>query len=294
MSRQEPANLPAGDPNPAPASPPKRQGRVTAADIAARKGGDPVVCLTAYDAPMAAILDHHCDLLLVGDSVGMVVHGLPSTVGVTVDMMIMHGKAVMRTARSALVVVDLPFGSYEASPQQAFETASRVLQETGAQAVKLESGVHAAAAVAFLVQRGVPVMGHVGLRPQAVHLSGFKAKGRTEEERSAIIAEAVATAEAGAFAVVVEGVAEELAREITDRIAPPTIGIGASPHCDGQILVTEDMLGLFEWTPKFVKRYADLRADIDRAVAAYADDVRARRFPGAAQLYRFDAAKQAG
>lgn len=286
---------------PAQASPPAeasagapRRARVTAADVARSKGATPVVCLTAYDAPTAAILDPHCDVLLVGDSVGMVVHGLASTVGVTVDMMILHGKAVMRGARSALVVVDLPFGSYEASPEQAFATASRVLQETGAQAVKLESGVHAARTIAFLVERGVPVMGHVGLRPQAVHMSGFRAKGRTVEERRAIVEEAVSTADAGAFAIVVEGVAEDLAREITERVAPPTIGIGASAHCDGQILVTEDMLGVFEWTPKFVKRYGDLRADMDRAVAAYAADVRARRFPEAAQLYRFDVAKPAG
>jgi 3-methyl-2-oxobutanoate hydroxymethyltransferase len=264
--------------------------RTTTADIAARKGGEPIVCLTAYDAPMASILDQHCDLLLVGDSVGMVVHGLPSTVGVTMDMMIMHGQAVMRGSERALVVVDMPFGSYEASPQQAFENATRLLKETGAQAVKLESGRYAADAIKFLVERGVPVMGHVGLRPQAINVYGaFKARGRTTSERAEILAEAEATANAGAFAVVVEGVAEDLAREITERLKTPTIGIGASSACDGQILVTHDMLGVFDWTPKFVKRYAGLRTAIADAVAQYASEVRRRSFPEPAQVYRLDA-----
>lgn len=266
--------------------------RVTAADIAARKGGEPIVCLTAYDAPTAAILDAHCDLLLVGDSVGMVVHGLPSTVGVTLDMMIMHAKAVMRGAERALVVVDMPFGSYEESPQQAFANAARILGETGAQAVKLESGRYAGDTIRFLVERGVPVMGHVGLRPQAVNVTGgFRAKGRTGAEREEILAEARAADEAGAFAIVVEGVAEDLAREITMATAAPTIGIGASPACDGQILVTQDMLGLFDWTPKFVKRYASLRGAIDEAVRQYAGEVRARTFPEPAQVYRFEPGK---
>lgn len=264
-----------------------RTKRLTTADIAARKGAEPIVCLTAYDASRAALLDPHCDLLLVGDSVGMVVHGLPSTVGVTLDMMIMHGKAVMRGADSAVVVVDMPFGSYEASPQQAFENASLILRETGAQAVKIESGRYAADTIRFLVERGVPVVGHVGLRPQAVNVTGgFKAKGRTTEERAEILSEAEATAEAGAFAIVVEGVAEDLAREITAKIPTPTIGIGASAACDGQILVTEDMLGLFDWTPKFVKRYGSVRTAITEAVEQYAQEVRERRFPEPAQLYQ--------
>lgn len=263
--------------------------RTTTADIAARKGGEPIVCLTAYDAAMAAILDQHCDLLLVGDSVGMVVHGLPSTVGVTMEMMILHGRAVMRGAERALVVVDMPFGSYEAAPAKAFENATRLLKETGAQAVKLESGRYAAEAIRFMVDRGVPVMGHVGLRPQAINVYGaFKARGRTTAERAEILAEAVATANAGAFAIVVEGVAEDLAREITERVKVPTIGIGASPACDGQILVTQDMLGLFDWTPKFVKRYGGLRASITDAVAQYAREVRGRSFPEPAQVYRLD------
>jgi 3-methyl-2-oxobutanoate hydroxymethyltransferase len=266
--------------------------RVTAADIAGRKGGEPIVCLTAYDAPTAAILDAHCDVLLVGDSVGMVVHGLPSTVGVTLDMMIMHAKAVMRGAERALVVVDMPFGSYEESPQQAFANAARILSETGAQAVKLESGRYAGDTIRFLVERGVPVMGHVGLRPQAVNVTGgFRAKGRTGAEREEILAEARAADEAGAFAIVVEGVAEDLAREITMTTGAPTIGIGASPACDGQILVTQDMLGLFDWTPKFVKRYTSLRGAIDEAVRQYAGEVRARTFPEPAQVYRIEPGK---
>lgn len=260
--------------------------RLAAPDITARKGGEPVVCLTAYTAPVAEVLDQHCDLLLVGDSVGMVVHGLPNTVGVTLEMMILHGQAVMRGSRRAMVVVDMPFGSYEGSPEAAYVNAARVMKETGAQAVKVESGPTVPETIAYLVRRGIPVMGHVGLRPQAVLVDGaFKAKGRTEDERLRVIAEAEATADAGAFAVVVEGVAEALAREVTAAIPAPTIGIGASPACDGQILVSDDMLGLFDWTPKFVRRYADLRGEIGRAAEAYAGDVRARRFPAAAETY---------
>jgi 3-methyl-2-oxobutanoate hydroxymethyltransferase len=260
--------------------------RVAAPDIAARKGGTPVVCLTAYTAPMAEILDEHCDLLLVGDSVGMVVHGLPNTVGVTLEMMILHGQAVMRGSKRAMVVVDLPFGSYEGSPEIAYANAARVMKETGASAVKVEAGPAVVENIAYLVNRGIPVMGHVGLRPQAVLVDGgFKAKGKSGDERKRILEEARATADAGAFAVVVEGVAEGLAREITEAIGVPTIGIGASAGCDGQILVTDDMLGLFDWTPKFVRRYADLRGEIGRAVAGYADDVRHRRFPGPAEIY---------
>jgi 3-methyl-2-oxobutanoate hydroxymethyltransferase len=260
--------------------------RLAAPDITARKGKTPIVCLTAYTTPQAEILDEHCDLLLVGDSVGMVVHGLPNTVGVTMEMMILHGQAVMRGARRAMVVVDMPFGSYEGSPEAAFANAARLMKETGAQAVKVESGPHIADTIAYLVARGVPVMGHVGLRPQSVLVDGgFRAKGRTSAERRLVLDEAKATAAAGAFSVVVEGVAESLAEEITAAIDVPTIGIGGSAACDGQILVTDDMLGLFDWTPKFVRRYADLRDEIGRAAAAYADDVQARRFPSAAETY---------
>jgi len=260
--------------------------RVAAPDIAGRKGKTPIVCLTAYTAPMAEILDPHCDVLLVGDSVGMVIHGLPNTVGVTMEMMILHGQAVMRAAKRAMVVIDMPFGSYEGSPEVAYANAARLMKETGAQAVKVESGPTVVATIDYLVKRGIPVMGHVGLRPQSVLVDGgFKAKGRSNEERSRILEEARGTSGAGAFAVVVEGVAEGLAREITETIEAPTIGIGASAGCDGQILVTDDMLGLFDWTPKFVRRYADLRGEIGQAVAAYADDVRNRRFPGPAEIY---------
>ena len=260
--------------------------RIAAPDIRARKGGEPIVCLTAYDAPTAALLDAHCDLLLVGDSVGMVVHGLPNTVGVTMEMMILHGQAVMRGARRAMVVVDMPFGSYEGGREIAYENCARMMKETGAQAVKLESGPTVPETIAYLVQRGIPIMGHVGLRPQAVLTDGaFKAKGRTEEERQRVIAEAQATADAGAFSIVIEGVAEGLAREITEAVSVPTVGIGASAACDGQILVTPDMLGLFDWTPKFVRKYADLRGEIDRAVAGYAADVKGRRFPAEVETY---------
>jgi 3-methyl-2-oxobutanoate hydroxymethyltransferase len=260
--------------------------RLAAPDIAARKGGPPIVCLTAYSAPMAELLDEHCDLMLVGDSVGMVVHGLPNTVGVTLEMMILHGQAVMRTAKRAMVVIDMPFGSYEGAPEVAYANAARLMKETGAQAVKVEAGATVVDTIEYLVRRGIPVMGHVGLRPQAVLVDGgFKAKGKGADERALILEEARATAEAGAFAVVVEGVAEGLAREITAAIRAPTIGIGASAGCDGQILVTDDMLGLFDWTPKFVRRYADLRGEISRAIGEYADDVRARRFPGPAEIY---------
>ena len=261
--------------------------RIGIPDIRARKGGEPLVCLTAYDAPTARLLDPHCEVLLVGDSVGMVVHGLPNTISVTIEMMILHGQAVMRGASRSMVVVDMPFGSYEASPEQAFANAARVLQETGAQAVKLESGVYIAETIRFLAERGVPVMAHVGLRPQAALAEGgLKAKGRTDIERSRVLEEARAADAAGAFAIVVEGVAEDLAAEVTKTVNAPTIGIGASASCDGQILVTPDMLGLFDWTPRFVKRYADMKTVTENAVRAYADDVRARRFPGSPPRYR--------
>src|SRR5271154_1005749 len=260
--------------------------RLTAPEITARKNGVPLVCLTAYTAPVAAILDEFCDIMLVGDSVGMVLHGLPNTVGVTLEMMILHGQAVMRASRKAFVVVDLPFGAYEGPKEVAYANAVRVMKETGCQAVKVEAGPTVPETIAYLVQRGIPVVGHVGLRPQAVNADGaFRAKGRSEDERARVVAEAEATADAGAFCIVVEGVAESLAREITEAVAVPTIGIGASAGCDGQILVTDDMLGLFDWTPKFVRRYANLKREIEGAARAYAGDVRARTFPGAAETY---------
>jgi 3-methyl-2-oxobutanoate hydroxymethyltransferase len=261
--------------------------RLTVPKLKAMKGGEPVVMLTAYTARMAQLLDPHCDLLLVGDSLGQVIYGLPSTVPVTLELMCAHGAAVVRGSWHAVVAVDMPFGSYEASPQQAFASASRILKETGAAAVKLEGGEAMAETVAFLVNRGVPVIGHVGLTPQAVNvLGGYGARGKSEAEAKKILADARAVAEAGCFLLVLEGVMEEIAAEATRSVACPTIGIGASPSCDGQVLVTEDMLGLFERTPRFVKRYDDLAARIGEAAAAYATDVRARTFPGEDQLYR--------
>ncbi|HKR89236.1 MAG TPA: 3-methyl-2-oxobutanoate hydroxymethyltransferase [Phenylobacterium sp.] len=260
--------------------------RKAAPDIAARKGKTPIVVLTAYTAPIAEILDEHCDVLLVGDSVGMVVHGLPNTIGVTMEMMILHAQAVVRASRKAMVVVDMPFGSYEGSAETAYVNATRMLKETGAQAVKVEAGETVAETIAYLVKRGVPVMSHVGLRPQAVMMDGaFKAKGKAADERQRILEDARASEAAGAFAIVVEGVAEGLAKDITEAVGVPTIGIGASAGCDGQVLVVDDMLGLFSWTPKFVRRYADLKGEIARAAAAYAEDVRERRFPGPAEIY---------
>ncbi|MCH8490638.1 MAG: 3-methyl-2-oxobutanoate hydroxymethyltransferase [Oceanicaulis sp.] len=261
--------------------------RITPPDIRARKGGEPLVCLTAYDAPTAALLDPHCDLLLVGDSVGMVVHGLPNTLPVTLDMMIMHGQAVMRGSKRALVAVDMPFSTYERSKEQAFDNASRILRETGCHAVKVESGVYIADTIRFMAERAIPVIGHVGLRPQAALADGgFKAKGRDAASRAKVLEEAIAADEAGAFAIVIEGVAEDLAAEGTGKVKAPTIGIGASAVCDGQILVTPDMLGLFDWTPRFVKRYADLKGQVEDGVKAYAADVRARTFPGPDQVYK--------
>jgi 3-methyl-2-oxobutanoate hydroxymethyltransferase len=246
------------------------------------KGGAPIVGLTAYTAPIAQLLDPHVDFLLVGDSVGMVVYGFESTVPVTVDMMIAHGAAVVRGSSRALVVVDLPFGSYQESREQAFRTASRIMAETGCAAVKLEGGAEMAETVRFLVQRGVPVMGHVGLMPQSVNAAGgFKVQGRGQHQAERVAADAAAIADAGAFSLVIEGTVEPVARAITEAVSIPTIGIGASPACDGQILVTEDVLGLFtQFKPRFVKRYAELAPLIAVAAAEYAADVRARRFPG--------------
>ncbi|MGQ3672317.1 3-methyl-2-oxobutanoate hydroxymethyltransferase [Xanthobacter sp. TB0136] len=268
--------------------------RITAPQIRARKGGDPIVSLTSYHAHTARLMDDHVDFILVGDSLGMVMHGMESTVPVTVDMMVMHGRAVMRGTRRALVVVDLPFGSYEGSPLEAFHTASRILKETGAGAVKLEGGKHMAETVRFLVDRGVPVMGHVGMTPQAINtLGSFKARGRDEGEADLILEDACAIAEAGAFALVVEAVAESLADRITQEVAIPTIGIGGSVRCDGQILVLEDMLGLSERVPKFVRKFADLGEQIEEAVVAYADEVRQRTFPGPENVYGAPAQKPA-
>lgn len=261
--------------------------RITAPEIAARKGGTPIVALTAYTAPLAALVDEHAEVILVGDSLGMVVHGLPSTVGVTLEMMIMHGQAVMRGAQKAMVVIDMPFGSYEESPEQAFRNAVKIITETGAGAVKLEGGSRMAETIRFLVERGIPVMGHVGLTPQATNtMGGFKTQGRDQADWPAHIEDAKAVAEAGAFSVVVEGVMEDLANRITDAIPVPTIGIGASARCDGQILVLDDMLGLSGRVPRFVRKFSDLGPRTSDAIAAYAAAVRDRSFPGEGQVYR--------
>jgi 3-methyl-2-oxobutanoate hydroxymethyltransferase len=263
------------------------QRRQTATELRARKGGEPIVCLTAYTAPMAHWLDPHVDLLMVGDSLGMVLYGFASTLPVTLDMMIAHGGAVVRGSQRAFVIVDLPFGSYQESATQAFRAAARVMAETGCGGVKLEGGAEMAETVAFLTSRGIPVMGHVGLTPQSVNtLGGYRSRGHDEPEAARILADAQAVADAGAFALVVEGVVEPLARRITETVAIPTIGIGASPACDGQVLVSEDLLGLFaEFTPKFVKRYAALGAAVGEAAASYAADVRKRAFPAAEHCF---------
>ena len=260
--------------------------RLTAPDIRARKGGEPIVCLTSYHAHTARIVDAYCDVILVGDSLGMVMHGLETTVPVTLDMMILQGHAVMRGSRKALVVVDMPFGSYEASKEQAFMNAARVLKETGCGAIKVEGGKRLAETIGFLAERGVPVMAHVGLTPQAINTIGsFRAQGRDEADWARIEEDIVAVSQAGAFSVVIEAVAEPLARKLTAAVPIPTIGIGASVACDGQILVLEDMLGLSPRVPKFVKRYGSLGPGIESAIAAYAADVRSRTFPGPEHVY---------
>lgn len=260
--------------------------QLMAADIQARKGHEKIVCLTAYTTPMARMMDAHADVVLVGDSVGMVLHGLPSTLGVTLEMMILHGKAVARGLSHAMMVIDMPFGSYEESPEQAFRSAASLMRETGAGAVKLEGGAYMAETIAFLTRRGIPVMGHVGLTPQSVNtLGGYKVQGRGEGGVR-LARDAQAVAEAGAFAVVLEKVPASLADRISAELAVPTIGIGASAGCDGQVLVVDDMLGLFTaFRPKFVKRYAELGAEAEAAIAAYAAEVRAGSFPAPEHVF---------
>jgi 3-methyl-2-oxobutanoate hydroxymethyltransferase len=260
--------------------------RLTAPEIAARKGGDPIVALTAYHAHTAAIADNHVDFLLVGDSLGMVMHGFESTLPVPLDLMIMHGRAVMRGAKRALVVVDMPFGSYEESPAQAFQNAARVIKETQCGAIKLEGGKRMGETIRFLTERGIPVMGHIGLTPQSINvLGGFKTQGRTRDQWAAIEEDARIVAEAGAFAMVIEAVAAPLADKITKSVPVPTIGIGASAQCDGQILVMEDMLGLSPRVPKFVREFGEVGKAIERAIRLYAEDVRSRQFPSAENTY---------
>ncbi len=265
----------------------ERVRRLTVPQLAARKGGVPIVSLTSYHAHTAAIVDKYADFILVGDSLGMVMHGMETTVGVPLDLMIMHGKAVVRGTKRALIVVDMPFGTYEESPNVAFRNAAKILKETGCGAVKLEGGARMAETIHFLVERGIPVMAHTGLTPQSSHvMGGFKTQGRDEDTWAAHENDARAVADAGAFAVVLEGMVEPLAAKITKLIDIPTIGIGASVECDGQILVLEDMLGLNEWTPKFVKVYGQLGPQIEKAVSEYAEEVKTRAFPTEKEVYR--------
>jgi 3-methyl-2-oxobutanoate hydroxymethyltransferase len=260
---------------------PVRKKRVSVPDIRARKGGEPLVCLTAYTAPIASILNDRVDVLLVGDSLGMVVYGMDDTLAVTLDMMIAHGRAVVRAATTAFIVVDLPFGSYEASPEQAFHAAAHVMSKTGCQAVKLEGGVEMTDTITFLTARGIPVMAHIGLMPQSFNTTGgFRAQGLSDETATQIEADGAAVEQAGAFSVVVEGTSEPVARRLTENLTIPTIGIGASPACDGQILVTDDVLGLFSsFKPRFVKRFGDIGDAVAMAADAYAEEVKARKFP---------------
>jgi 3-methyl-2-oxobutanoate hydroxymethyltransferase len=260
--------------------------RLTAPEITARKGAAPIVALTAYHAHTAAIADKYVDFLLVGDSLGMVMHGFESTLPVPLDLMIMHGRAVMRGAKRALIVVDMPFGSYEESPSHAFHNAAKVIKETQCGAIKLEGGKRMGETIRFLAERGIPVMAHIGLTPQSINtLGGFKTQGRTRDQWGAIEEDARIVAEAGAFAMVLEAIAEPLAKKITASVAIPTIGIGASPACDGQILVMEDMLGLSPRVAKFVKEFGKVGAAIEGAIKAYAEEVRARTFPGEGNVY---------
>ena len=261
--------------------------RLTVPRIRQRKGGEPLVMLTAYTVRMAQLMDPHCDMLLVGDSLGQVIYGLPHTVAVTMEMMAAHGAAVVRGSYHAAVIVDMPFGSYEASPEQAFINASRLLKETGAAGVKVEGGKVLAPTLEFLTSRGIPVMAHVGLTPQAVNiLGGYGVRGKSLEEAKSIVEDAMAMSDAGAFAMVIEGVLEPIAIEITKKVACPTIGIGASAQCDGQVLVAEDMLGLFDRVPKFVKKFGNMGVSVEDAVREYAARVRDRSFPGPDQLYQ--------
>ncbi len=260
--------------------------RITAPQITARKGGEPIVSLTAYHAHTASIADKHCDFLLVGDSLGMVMHGFESTVPVPLDLMIMHGKAVVRGSARALVVVDMPFGTYEESPSVAFRNAARIMKETDCGAVKLEGGTRMAETIDYLVQRGIPVMAHIGLTPQSINvLGGFKTQGRTKDQWAAIEEDAKAVSEAGAFALVLEAMAAPLADRLTAAVPIPTIGIGASAKCDGQILVMEDMLGLSPRVPKFVKEFGRVGKAIERAIKGYAEEVKARNFPAEEHTY---------
>ncbi len=262
--------------------------RISTPAIKARKGGEPIVCLSAYTAPMARLLDPYVELMVVGDSVGMVLYGFDSTMPVTLDTMILHGSAVVRATEHACIIVDMPFGTYQESREAAFRNAARVMVETGCSAVKIEGGIEMADTIRFLTERGVPVMGHIGLMPQSVQTAGgYGARGKSKDQVERLLNDAKAVDEAGAFAMVIESVIEPIARDITKQVSAVTIGIGASLSCDGQTLVTEDLCGLFsDFTPPFVKRYVNLSPEIAKAAKAFADDVRAKRFPGPEHVFR--------
>ncbi|MBE89895.1 MAG: 3-methyl-2-oxobutanoate hydroxymethyltransferase [Rhodospirillaceae bacterium] len=270
--------------------------RITVPEIRERKGAQPIVCLTSYTAPVAEMVDPHVDLILVGDSVAMVLYGMESTLGISLETMIEHGRAVVRASQKALVAVDMPFGSYQESKEQAFRNASQIMCETGCQAVKLEGGIELAETVRFLSERGVPVFGHVGLRPQNMHTAGgFRSHGKEHDEALQIVNDAKAIADAGAFAIVVEGTVEPVAARVTEETPIPVIGIGASPRCDGQVLVTEDLAGMFNtFRPKFVKRYAEIGDQLSKAVQSFAEDVRHRRFPESEHCFRAEPRKISG
>lgn len=266
----------------------KNQSRISVADIQGHKNKpEPLVCLTAYSAPMAEILDPHCDLLLVGDSMGTALYGMENTLGVTLDMMIAHTKAVMRGSSRAFILADMPYGTYEGSPAAALENAKRLMGETGCSAVKLEGDGTLTSTVEYLVAHDIPVMAHIGLRPQmVVKEGGYKIKGKTKEQAQTLLSDAKDFEQAGAFCILIEGTIEPVSAMITREISLPTIGIGASPACDGQILVIDDMLGMLSTRPaKFVKHYGDLKNDIASMAAAYAAEVRARTFPAAEHVY---------
>jgi 3-methyl-2-oxobutanoate hydroxymethyltransferase len=271
------------------------QKRLMAPNISAMKGVRPIVALTSYHAHTAAIADQYCDMLLVGDSLGMVMHGFETTIPVPLDLMIMHGRAVVRGSSQSLIVVDMPFGTYEESPSVAFRNAARVMKETDCGAIKIEGGRRMAETIRYLTDRGIPVMSHIGLTPQTVKvLGGFKTQGTTTKEWAAIEQDAREVADAGAFGVVLEAVAAPLARRITDAIPIPTIGIGASVNCDGQILVMEDMLGITKRIPKFVRQFGAIGVAIESAIKSYAEDVRTKAFPGDEHAYAMKPGEEAG
>lgn len=248
------------------------------ADLKAKK--TPIVALTAYTYNVAQILDEHCDIILVGDSLGMVLYGYETTIPVDIKLIMNHAEAVVRASKNAMVVADIPFGYSQKNKEHAFDNCAKLLKKTGAQAVKLEGGEEMAETIKYLTDRGIPVMGHIGFKPQSVNMhGGYKRQGKTKEDAKKLVADAKAVEESGAFAVVVECVSEKAAKDIHKKVSIPVIGIGAGKNCDGQILVTEDMLGITEFAPGFVKNYGGLRDIIQQSVETYSKEVRNKKFP---------------